>query len=181
MTYARRHPPTRNELLIWYGARFPAFLDSLDVSNAPYLPDLARLEYAWLEAYHAREAPPLAVSRFAMLAPDQLVTARLRFHPTVRLLSSSCDINAIWESHRNGPGAPDAAAPPDRGTCLAILRPMAEVVVRSVSPPVFDCLVGLRDGAAFGPATSRLDQNEHLAELQALIAAGLFADIEIEL
>jgi hypothetical protein len=73
--YVREHPPARGGLLIWYGEPFPRFLDSLKRPGAPDLADLARLEFAWLEAYHAAEAEPLTVSHFATLTPDQLVAA----------------------------------------------------------------------------------------------------------
>jgi hypothetical protein len=50
----------------------------------------------------------------------------------------------------------------------------------AVSPPVFDCLGGLCVGALFGDAAGHLDQAEAVAELQALIAAGLFAALDIQ-
>jgi hypothetical protein len=75
IAYVRQHPPARDGLLIWYGGQFPRFLDSLKMARAPDLADLARLEFAWLEAYHAAEAEPLTVSHFATLTPDQLVAA----------------------------------------------------------------------------------------------------------
>lgn len=181
VAYVRENPPARGALLIWYGALFPAYLDRLDVGALRYLTDLARLECAWLEAYHAAEAEPLAMARLATLAPEQLVAARLRFHPSVRLLRSAHDIEMIWRRYRKGLVATDAEVCLDRATSLAILRPSTEILVLPVSPPVFDCLDRLRDGAVFGEASSHLDQPEHLAELQALIAAGLFIDIETEL
>jgi hypothetical protein len=61
-----------------------------------------------------------------------------------------------------------------------IARPLAEVLVLPVSSPVFDCLADLRDGGAFGDATRHLDPAEAAAELQALIAAGLFTHIAMD-
>ena len=188
--YARRHPSSRDALLIWYGRQFPRFLGTLKVAEAPYLADLARLEFAWLEAYHAAEAEPLPAAHLASLTPEQLVAARLFPHPSVRLLRSSWAIESIWRDARNAPGTPGGMERPKRkkerqeerggegGRCLIVARPHAEVLVVPVSPAVFDCLGKLRDGAAFGDAAGHLDQAESVAELQALIAAGLFAAID---
>jgi hypothetical protein len=178
--YVRRHPPARDALLIWYGKQFPQFLDSLEVGEAPYLADFARLEFAWLEAYHAVEAPPLPAAHFATLTPDQLVAARLSPHPSVRLLRSSWAIERIWRGDHGIVGVGHRPAEDGVGEhCLVVARPFAEVLVLPVSPPVFDCLRALCEGAPFGDATSHLDQAETVAELQALIAAGLFAAIDI--
>lgn len=179
--YARRHPPPRDALLLWYGKQFPRFIENLEVAGAPYLADLARLEFAWLEAYHGAEAEPLPASYFATLTPEQLLAARLSPHPSLRLLRSRWAIDRIWR------GEPAIAAGDDRpakggaaGRCLVVARPLAEVLVLAVSPPVFDCVGGLCAGALFGDAAGHLDQAEAVAELQALIAAGLFAAVDIQ-
>jgi hypothetical protein len=179
--YARQHPPPRDALLIWYGREFPRFLESLEVAGAPYLADLARLEFAWLEAYHAAEAEPLPAAHFATLIPEQLVAARLSPHPSVRLLRSSWAIDRIWRSDPGIAAGGDRPAEDGAGACcLIVARPFAEVRVLPVSSPVFDCLGELCEGTLFGDAIDHLDQAEAVAELQALIAAGLFAAVDIQ-
>ncbi|MBK8908649.1 MAG: putative DNA-binding domain-containing protein [Rhodospirillales bacterium] len=180
--FARRHPPARNALLLWYGASFPAFLESLEGMIAPHLADLARLEWAWLEAYHAAEAEPLAAAQVAALTPEQVVAARLTLHPSARLLRSRWAVDRLWR------GDPDLTVAGDGGVkeaegarCLVVLRPEAMVLVFAVSPPVFAALAAFRDGAAFAEATLHLDGAGYLAELQAMIAAGLFTAIETRL
>ena len=52
----------RSPVLIHYGADFPAFVEAFEPAREiPYLTDVARLENAWVEAYHAAEAPALAL------------------------------------------------------------------------------------------------------------------------
>ena len=54
-----RSAPT-SPILLDYGAGFPNFIAAFEpATSLPYLPDVARLERAWLEAYHAREAVAL--------------------------------------------------------------------------------------------------------------------------
>jgi hypothetical protein len=180
--YARRHPPARDPLLLWYGGSFPAFLEGLEGIAAPYLPDLARLEYAWLEAYHAAEVEPLSPHYFAALTPEQLVAARLSPHPSVRLLRSRWAVDRLWRGDPDMTVAGDGGVKEEEGKrCLVIVRPDAAVLVFAVSPPVFAALAALRAGALFGDATGHLDQAAAVAELQALMAAGVFTAIEIRL
>ena len=49
-----------------YGDGFPAFVASFPPAGAiPFLADVARLENAWVEAYHAAEAGALAIDALA--------------------------------------------------------------------------------------------------------------------
>lgn len=181
VAYARANPPVRDVLLIWYGGDFPRFINATGVADAPWLADLARLEWAWLEAYHASEAAPLPPAAFARLTPEQLVAARIRLHPSVRLLRCARDIEPIWRRNRGGFDATAGGDHGDRSFRLAVMRPFAEVVVRRLSAPVFDCLVRLGEGAAFGEAAGGLAEAGHVAELRAVIAAGPFIDIETKI
>lgn len=180
VAFCRRHPPARDALLIWFGAGFPAFLDGITLANAPWIGDLARLEFAWLEAYHATEALPLPPAALARITPEQLLAAHLTYHPSARLLSSGHNIALIWEQHRAGKSAEDADPGLDQPTCLVLMRPEADVLVRSVSQPVFQCLQRLQQGAAFANAAAALVHPAHFEELSALIAGGLFIDILCE-
>jgi Putative DNA-binding domain len=178
--YARNYPMARGDLLMWYGAAFPAYLQRVDIEGAARLADLARLEYAWLEAYHAPDAVPLAPAAMAELSPEQLIGARLRVHPSLRLLHLTHDVEPLWRQFGSGTGEVATTDRHDRPALLAILRPAAEVVVLPVSAPVFACIALLRDGAMFGDASDDLNEAGHLTEFQALIATGLFTGIETE-
>src|SRR5271155_5981462 len=51
--HIRETPPT-SPLLFEYGRDFPSFIEHYEYTQAmPWLPDVARLERAWLDAYHA--------------------------------------------------------------------------------------------------------------------------------
>ncbi len=67
--YAMGEPPD-TPMLFDYGKGFPDFLERFaPVAHLPYLPDVARIERAWVEAYHAPEACALHPSAFARLGP----------------------------------------------------------------------------------------------------------------
>ena len=94
--YLRRHPP-RSPLMMFYGAEMPAFLAGFPpVAHLGYLPDIARLELALREAYHAADATAIDPARLGALPPDRLMASRVRLAPAVRLIRSPWPVHAIW-------------------------------------------------------------------------------------
>ncbi len=124
--YVRLEPPA-SPILLDYGAGFPAFLEVFPPAQAlAYLPDVARLERAWVEAYHAAEPGP--APGWAGLPADGLAGLRLALHPSVRVLASDHPVLRIWQM--NLPGAEPGPLPPDAGPDEVMLaRPEAEVEV----------------------------------------------------
>src|ERR1700753_784655 len=63
-----RATPPSSPLLFEYGRDFPAFIESYEHARAmPWLADTARIERAWLDAYHAADATPLAADALASI------------------------------------------------------------------------------------------------------------------
>ena len=72
--YLRQNPPG-SPLMMFYGDQMPAFLGGFEhVQHLPYLPDVARLELALRQSYHAADAEPLAPETFQTLPPDRLIS-----------------------------------------------------------------------------------------------------------
>lgn len=79
--HVRATPPT-SPLLSEYGRDFPAFIASYEYAQAiPWLADVARIERAWLDAYHAADAFPLAANALAEAPPDRLSEVVFVAHP----------------------------------------------------------------------------------------------------
>src|SRR5271168_1367098 len=58
--HVRANPP-RSPLLFEYGRDFPEFIERYECAqDMPWLADTARIERAWLDAYHAADVPPLS-------------------------------------------------------------------------------------------------------------------------
>ena len=67
--YVRAEPPA-SPVLLDYGAGFAAFIAQFAPAAAlPWLPGVARIERAWIEAYHAQEADPLEAEAFMASLP----------------------------------------------------------------------------------------------------------------
>src|SRR5271154_6670065 len=67
-----RATPPASPLLFEYGRDFPAFIEGYEHGlMMPWLADTARLERAWLDAYHAADAAPLTASDLASFPPER--------------------------------------------------------------------------------------------------------------
>ncbi|MEE2565522.1 DNA-binding domain-containing protein [Hyphobacterium marinum] len=94
------HPP-RERTLSLYGEGFAAMLDHHDASSPyPWLPDVARIDRAWLESHHAADAPLLTLRNVQGVEPAALASLRVRLHPAVRVIASDFPAWSIWRTNR---------------------------------------------------------------------------------
>lgn len=177
--YALHNLP-RSPVLIFYGADFPDFVATFEPAGSlPYLADVARLDSAHWESYHAQDATPVDTSTFVSLNPATLASVTFEFLPSVRILSSPYPIVAIWRTNTE-----DAEV---RSVDLTIAedalvgRPEMAVEVRALPTGAAVFLCALRDGRSLGAAADEalnastgfnLSQN-----LVGLIAARIVARI----
>ncbi len=96
-SYIRHHPP-RSGNLHEFGATLADFLETFaPAKSLVYLPDVARLEWAWQQAYHARDAMPLSPEALAAVAPEHYPELVFHLHPSARLLESAYPVSLIWQ------------------------------------------------------------------------------------
>ncbi len=173
--YVAREPP-RSPVMLDYGASFPAFIGAFEpAAEVPYLRDVARLERAWLEAYHAAEARPIDATALHGVDPERLPRVRLLLHPSARVVSSTFPVVALWQM--NVADATPSALHLDRGGEDALIfRPEAEVEVRTLPPGAAEfiqaLLVESPVAAAAGLAFASAPAFDLAATLTALLAVG---------
>ena len=108
--FLRRHPP-KSQIMMLYGDAFADFLAVFPpVAHLGYLPDVARLEQALRESYHAADASPIAADALAAIPEATLLASRLTFAPAVRLVCSPWPIHAIWLANAQAGPAPQPGA-----------------------------------------------------------------------
>ena len=162
-----------------YGEGFPAFVAGFPPAGAiPYLADVARLENAWVEAYHAAEADALGLDALAAIAPDALGALRFRPHPAARLLRFSHPAASIWAALRRARASrarPRSGRPkrrwsrgPTPTSSCAFCRPAASPSPRRCFPAP-----SLGEAAALAAADG-FDPGAHLV---GLIEAGAFQSL----
>ena len=166
----------RSPMLFDYGAGLPDFIDRFEPASVlPYLADVARIERAWIEAYHSAEATPIGPAAFSEIDPDLLPNVSLVLHPSIRIVRSRFPALTIWQMNAEGgiPGPVDLAA---GGENALIARPEASVEVRSIpngSPEFILALVSGRPVlAAFEEAIAADPRFDLPANLSDLIGAG---------
>lgn len=160
--FLRAHPPRSPVLALW-GDDFPAFLETFPpVAHLPYLADVARLEYALREAYHAADATPISPES---LSHPRLVEARLRLAPATRLVASPYPVHTIWRANTE-PGAPAA-----RGGAETVLitRPDWDPWPRAISPEGARFVSALLAGTSFGAANDAAGESHDLAATLTLL------------
>lgn len=171
--------PRRAPSLALYGEGFADFLaDFTPAQSLPYLADLARLERAWLEAFHAADADPLSPSALRE-AGDGLSSLRLVPHPATRLITSPYPIVSIWQANRDERAAPAAIAA--RSEAALITRPGYEVSVtplnRGAALFAASLFAGTPAGSAAEQAMAALGDFNIAAAFSTLLGSGAFLHI----
>ncbi len=117
--FVREHPSTGGDLNV-YGGAFASFLaDYPFARELPYLPDVARLEWALDEAARAPSGEGSVaelVAALGLVSPEDLAHRGFVLAPSCRLVQSPFPVMRIWQAH-HGQGAiedVDLAAGPDR-------------------------------------------------------------------
>lgn len=175
--FVRAHPPT-SPLMFKYGAAFPGWIAKFPpASSLPYLPDVARLDFARREAYHAADATPAAPDMLAQVPPETLHEARIKVHPSVRIISSPHPIMTIWRINNEGTDLPMVAEPQS----VLVIRPEMIVTMWRLPVGADAFLTALSDGALLGEAAEAatlMHRDFDLSNtLQTLIPAQAFAGL----
>lgn len=154
--FAEAHRPTSPVILHWGGA-FPAFLSTFPpLAGYPYMADVARIEFARGQAYHAADATPAHPESFTSADPSRL---HLVLHPSVQVLRLQHPGVSIWAQNQPGE-TPQAMNMAGQETAL-VLRD------RAFNVPVFS----IRDGDAV-----MIEQIRNGSSLTAAAELALWAD-----
>lgn len=168
-------PPRRANLYDW-GDAFPGFLRSFPPAGSlPYLPDVARLEWAIGRALHALSVPPLGVQALADLTADQQASVCFRRHPSVSLLALAHPAHRIWQAVMSGDDeALSRIDPARRGEYLLVHSRADSPEVVQLSPFGFAFAGALCDGIPLCEALARIEADSAAGLLCEFLARGLF-------
>ncbi|OFJ48131.1 DUF2063 domain-containing protein [Janthinobacterium lividum] len=172
-----RQIPSDNADLNQFGARFADFLAAFPpAANLPYLPDMARLEWALHLAHYAADAPALAPESLAALHPEQLEARRFALHPACTLLASHWQVAALWQAHQEhqehaGRGEGLGAFPQEMHVASWVLvsraRWKAQVLVLDAGAHA--ALLALQQGQTFGAALDAAFERDCAFDLAACL------------
>ena len=199
--YIRHHPPASGNLHD-FGDSFAGFLAGFEPARAlAYLPDVARLEWAWHRAFHAADRAPLALERLAAVPPEQYGQLRFRLHPSAQPIASDYPLLRIWQVNQPGYAGEAATAPSlargprldpiadaavnlaDGGVRLLVARPHMEVIVESLSAGDDALLRAFAAGQRFEDASAAVlaaqPDYDLAAALRRHVARGVIIDFSI--
>ncbi|MEO1044448.1 MAG: putative DNA-binding domain-containing protein [Pseudomonadota bacterium] len=129
--------------------------------------DLARIEWAWLQSYHAAEAEYLTMQDIAALDEQSLLDLPLHFHPTVQHVRLSAPI-----APELGPGF-DSENPAE---AMLLVRPDAEVLLHpqdAIAQAAFAIAKkSIRMRNFLETACEQFSENSALEQIFALVGAG---------
>ncbi len=170
-TFLRANPP-KSPLMMFYGAAMPEFLSTFGpTTSVGYLPDVARLEIALRQSYHAADIAALEPLQLQELSTDELMASGTTLAPAVRLVRSTWPIHAIWRFNtEEGAPKPSMAAED-----IIVLRqefdPAPHLLPTGGGAFVAALFSGESVASAFETATAETE-NFDLAETLALLLHG---------
>lgn len=150
--------PPRSPVLMTYGDDFGDFIETFPPTRlVPYLADVARLEAALTQAYHAADASPLTVDELDA-APCRWEQIHVELHPSARIIMSPYPIVSIWEAHMR----PDDHPMIDSSTAedALVARPDLDVEVHRLPAGAAIFLSMLLKGATLRDAADAAAQSD---------------------
>jgi hypothetical protein len=131
--YIPAHPSVSGNLHD-FGGELAAFLARFPgAAELVYLPDVARVEWAYHQAFHDAEHSSLDLTALAGVSPEQYRDLRFRLHPASRLLSSSYPVLRIWAVNQEGFEGDQTVDLSEGGVKLLVIRRRIEVMIEPLS------------------------------------------------
>lgn len=179
--YVRDNLPT-SPLMFTYGASFPAFVEAFaPARHLPFLADVARVERAWLDAFHAEDRAPLAPQALAAIDPEVLPALRFERHPASRLLKLPQAAGSIVS--RDRAGLPLDGLDPFKPEAVLIARPAYDVSITVLTADGRAFIDTLMTGGTFAEACeaaeSVLPGTDIAGLLTLTLASGAFSDLRL--
>jgi hypothetical protein len=171
----QRDTPSASGDLNEFGADFGGFLARFEhTQSLPYLPDLARVEWAAHRAYGAADAPDWDAATLGAVEPDRQAGIRFQWSPGLAVVASGYPIVRIWNIHQPG-YAGDFSVDWERADTALVARDGFTVTVTECSAGDAEFLGASLAGACLGDAAAAALQRHPDFDLGALLARTLAA------
>jgi hypothetical protein len=175
--YLIAHPPSHFSLR-YAGRDLPPFLFHHPLSRRwPYLADLARLEWAILDAFDAPDAAVLPPTTLAAVPPESWPALRFQPTPSLRVLQLEWPVDEVWKEvqREETPKVPARAA-----VSVRVWRQDLRVYHRRIDAAERVALGAVQDAASFADvceqiATYDVRVDRAFALLQAWLDDGLLS------
>jgi Putative DNA-binding domain len=147
--YLERHPSTSRSVRL-LGRFLAGFLEGHPLgAEHPHVADLARFEWALLEAFDARDAEPLAPEALKSLPADRWPGLRLTLAPSLRVVEALAPVQEVWAAVTGGQAPPRVER---RRTVIRVWREELRVFHRVIGEVELAALRAIERGAGFAAA-----------------------------
>ncbi|MDF3054477.1 MAG: hypothetical protein K0Q74_384 [Gammaproteobacteria bacterium] len=163
--------PSYNENIDHYGETFSEFIaDFPHAKELPYLSDVARLEWAWHKALHAKNIEPFNPETLIQLSEED--HPRIVFHlpPSMTLIASDYPINDIWRVNQKEYEEEPAVSLDKGGVKLLVWRQKMDTRIEILEENEWALLCALEQGLSMGELDDALDETQ-MTELSNLLAS----------
>jgi len=179
--FITNEPPRRADLAA-YGEGFADFLGGFPPAGTlPYLPGVARLEWAVNRALHAPDMEPLDLARLGAVAAADYDRIAFLPHPSVALVAADHPVDAVWRAvlaqDDDGMAAIDLAAGAVR---LLVERRASGVDVTPLEEPAWRFAAALCASRPLWRAIEAAPEVEPATLLVEHLAAGRFIGFELD-
>ena len=162
--FLRQSPPT-SPLMMHYGAELPAFLETVEqLAHLPYLADVARIDVAMRQSYHAADSTGIDPADLHALDEDTLLRTKFNFAPSLRLLHSQWPAGSIWHFAMRGGDKPQGAAQD-----VLVLRAEFDPEPFVLGPGAAAVITALQNTTPFGAALEGTSEDFDLGTLLNLL------------
>ncbi len=183
--YVRTHAPHTGDLRD-YGEHLPALLQSMpETQSVPYLPDIARIDWACHIVFHAERAASVKISALNDYSADDYAQLLLNIHPAIRPVGSDFPIFDIWDFASSAD--PENAAPPSTaagGQSVLAVRRNGAVMVVKIETELCQMIALALSGKTLGsiiPSISEFNPEYNLqVGLNRLFSLGAVSSITLE-
>ena len=147
--------PSRSGNLHQYGREMADFLASFSPAQTlPYLPDVARLEWACHLAYYAPDVPTFELARLQHIPANQYADLAWSCHPSTCVMHSPYPLVEIWLAHQPGANEDFNIDLGSGGGTVLVIRHDITVEVHALAADQADWLQRMQAGALMGEATN---------------------------
>ena len=172
--FVQSHKP-RTPVLMSYGDEFPDFLGELSfLTDWPFLVDVARIEVARTQAYHARDCVPFRLTDARSETIEALFPCYFSLHPAAIVLSSPFPAATIWEFSGSAVALMQIEWQPQT---IAVTRGHYDVQVFIVPDGTAQCLAALEQGLTLEDALNEASNSVPDCDLSALLVSLLRCDL----
>ena len=160
-----------------YGGELARFLTSYaPARELPYLPDVARLEWAVDQAAIAADAGPLDLDALAAVPAEAFEGLRFVLHPSAQFVVSQYPILRIWQANQDDFSGDDEAVDLGAGgDALLVVRGANGVTIEQLGPGEHALLTALTERAGLGQAAARAAEREPAFDLARALQAHVAA------